>query len=162
MRDKVIKFLVKIDAMSLFPNHFFGTLLRQLSINLGITFDNSRYSGKDRKISFCQDISNLEHSVHKVLNKMANQMGINVSLLDLPKYYKVSTSYQKQNPLRKDQPFYSLCSANISTFGNSKFLPFCPLDWYHGSKEYITKNPYNDKPESFCSGGINNCLKASL
>ena len=164
LKDDVSKLLLKIDAFALSNEVSFGSLLRSLSTKLGLTFDTAIFeSQRTMGIKNCQDISALEHKVHKVMEKVGNQLGINVSLHDLPNYYKVSTSKYKKKPLRRDQAFYSMCKANITSVLDSSIVPFCPSEWYDGNDGQIGKeNPYLNNLDSFCSGGVKNLTRANL
>ena len=163
IKEQVLKFIVKVDAMTIKGSIPFGSVLRQFSTDLGLTFDTEEFRvGRTRKVDNCPKISPLEHKIHQVMLQIAKQMGLNVSLHDLPDFYKISTSFFIKNELRKDQPVYSLCSAGITTLNNDKNLPFCPQSWYESSANTPTKNPYLDHPGTFCSGGVNKLTKANM
>ena len=148
------RLFLKIDAMGYKKETGIGTILRYISDKMAFMFGNFEFFNiANRRITKCDDIAKTEEIVHKTMLKLALKIGLNVSLHDLPNFYKVFTSKFKLPDLVKNQPFYSYCNSNLN-FSSDKF-PFCPIFWYKMKSYEMTRNPYIDHPGSICTGKLN-------
>ena len=134
-RIQLQKLLLVIEATAMKKQWRLGSILRHYSSKIGILFKNSYFSSNDRLTKSCEEVTSVEQKIHQVMKTLGLSIGINVSLHDIPNFYKVSTS-ARINPERlKDQPLFSLCTSGWN-WGIT--LPYCPSSWYTNSANIET------------------------
>lgn len=74
-----------------YDNHL-GTTLRKNAALIGTTFSNPRI---ELTLDLCHQINGVESMIHEVMLQLGSSMGLNVSLLDLPKFFKSMSTKEK-------------------------------------------------------------------
>ena len=161
--EKILRFLFKADALKMGYKQKLGTFLRQHIKHLGFTFDNEDVSdgppvnGKLRYSKFCKEISQAAQNLHELLIEATNFMNFesNISIYDLPSFFKVNGGYMVDEESRSSYPFYSMCKLFEAEVNMPNKLPSCTKAW-----NKVLKKSNNSKDHPINSLDSNNyCLK---
>lgn len=133
---KVNKFFVKVEMLSIPATLGLGTLLRLFSRQLGPSFDDiemPHYLEFNRTCN--HQISDIAKKVHEVMLALGLSMGLQVSLHDLPNFYKDSTIYANGYiELYQHYPLFSYCQkedlSSVSFGTRNDSMPHCQHYWY--------------------------------
>ena len=150
VRFRLQKFHIKVRTLGIKRNLRLGTLLRQYSDKLGITFDHAHMKKrKNRDGSNCQKLHLIEKKIHQFMLEIGKLFSLNVSLHDIPSFYKVLTYHKIKDEFRFSSPIFTFCQ-NSEIFEHHYF--HCPSIWYDQKSKMITKNPYKDRDKHTCKG----------
>ena len=159
LRKKADIYFFKVEIMRIKASIGFGTFLRQNSKFLGISFDNENtYVTKNTWRKLCADLQPLEHHFHETLVESGKALGFNISLFDIPSFFKVSPNYIYEEELRQTYPLYSFCKNDHlkSSKSHRLALPSCKVPWAAIMKDsqIPERHPRNQLPiDDFCNNG---------
>lgn len=147
------KFLLIAEAMFRVKiKDGFGTFLRTMSPLLGLTFDSESMAiGKNRNEELCNKMTRFEQRFHEMMAKISEGFGLrNVSVYDLPNFYKILPSQFENPELRRTYPMYTICNRSLA---ENKFMPSCPQYWKKFFENGID-NPYESRKGEYCGGKV--------
>ena len=116
MKQVIIKGFIKADALVSLNGMKLGTMLRQLSDQIGFAFRNEQLDTyADASWNHCQHFNKVENMIFESMKKLAQQFGMRASLHDIPSLFSKGFN----SPVSQFYPLYSICSLgfeNVSTF----------------------------------------------
>ena len=122
-RVELQKLFIKSHHLKMRSQINFGTLIRQMSDKLGITFSNAKMtywtSTKD-----CSRIGLIENRIHEILVIVSRSIGLKGSLYDIPNVFKRSGFETEER--KRNYPMYSVCNSGIEM---GSFFQICSKIW---------------------------------
>ena len=108
-KKAIQKLFVKAEVLSGLYRVKLGSLLRQISSQIGITSSNERISYFiNDDWNQCKEINDIETLIFETMKKVALQYGLEASLKDIPNVF----GYVDVASIKKSfYPMYSLCNA---------------------------------------------------
>ena len=127
LKSKAYKFLLKVDTLKGVSRIRFGTILRQSSLSLGESFKNSIFKNSLSGRMECSKINEMEVKIHKILDSLKQTFNTNLSVIDLPNFFKISSIYTQTMEYTKSIPYYTICGLENKEIYEGKMK--CKSHW---------------------------------